>query len=176
MFWRCEFLRWEFLKWWLCGIALASLLLLGFGTIISALSPVKASSIVAPAGGGLMGGNFVLGTVGASSTGYFSWNSTTNSGIENQRQWYIGRAATVRNFYILTNNAQPASGALVLTLRKNGSDQSVTITIAAGSAAGSFSDTSNSFQVAAGDLLTIKAVNSATSTSAQLLAWGIGLQ
>lgn len=144
--------------------------------LLAVVSPrPQASSITGASGGAaLMGGNFVLANVGASSTNYLCWGVTSASATENQRNWYVGQAGTIRNFYITTNNAQPASGSLVLTLRKNGVDQAVTITIAASAAAGNFSDTSNSFSVAAGDLLTIKAQNNATAGSAQLIAWGIG--
>lgn len=135
----------------------------------------RASNISSPTGGvGLMGGTFGASSVSASSTTFFNWGGTVTFTSEFARNWYVAQPGTVRNFYVTTGTAQPGTGSLVITLRKNGVDQTVAITIAAGAAAGNFSDTSNSFTVAAGDILVIKLVNSATAGSALLLAWGVG--
>jgi hypothetical protein len=69
----------------------------------------------------------------------------------------------------MTNTAQPATGSLVCTLRKNSVDQTMTITIAAGSAAGVFTDLVNSVSVVAGDQMGTKFQNNASTTSAAIL-------
>jgi hypothetical protein len=69
----------------------------------------------------------------------------------------------------MTSTAQPATGSLVCTVRKNSVDQALTITIAAGSAAGVFSDLVNSVSVVVGDQMGMKFVNNATGTSAAIL-------
>jgi hypothetical protein len=78
-------------------------------------------------------------------------------------------AGTLSRFYVMTNAAQPATGSLVCTVRKNSIDQALTLTIAAGSAAGVFTDLVNSVSVAVGDQMGTKFVNNATTTSAAIL-------
>lgn len=80
----------------------------------------------------------------------------------------ISDACTIDSLYVTTNSTQPASGSLVITVTKNGADTALTITIAAGTAANTFSDTTHSVTVAAGDSLSLKFVNNATATSALL--------
>jgi hypothetical protein len=87
---------------------------------------------------------------------------------ENVRQIVIPCSMTISNFFIQTGNSQSATGSHVLTLRKNGVDTSVQITIPAGSAAGVFSDTANSATFAAGDLLGIRMINNASASAAQI--------
>jgi hypothetical protein len=67
----------------------------------------------------------------------------------------------------VTQTNQPASGSLVLTLRKNNADTALVITIAAGSGANFFNDTTNSVSFTAGQYASIKFQNNATATSAQ---------
>jgi len=87
---------------------------------------------------------------------------------ENVRQIVIPCSMTISNFFIQTGNSQSATGSHVLTLRKNGVDTSVQITIPAGSAAGVFSDTANSSTFAAGDLLGVRMINNASASAAQI--------
>lgn len=96
-----------------------------------------------------------------------------NSGVattENQRQSVFPIQGTFKYAYLKTGTSQPASGSLVRTLRKNGADTSIVITVAAGSAGGVFSDLTNSVSVAAGDLINWKIVNNATTTSSKQIA------
>ena len=78
------------------------------------------------------------------------------------------KAGTISSLYITTSTAQPASGSMVCTVRKNGANTAVTLTIAASAAAGTFSDTTNSFTFVAGDLISIGFNNSATVSSAAI--------
>jgi photosystem II stability/assembly factor-like uncharacterized protein len=79
-------------------------------------------------------------------------------------------ACTIKNLYINTNSAQPASGSLVFTIMKNTSTATaITITVPAGAAAAQFSDLVNSAALAAGDAITMRIVNNATGTSATII-------
>ena len=78
-------------------------------------------------------------------------------------------AGTLTRLYVQTSSAQPATGSLVCTVRKNSVDQALTLTIAAGSATGVFTDLVNSVSVVAGDLMGLKFQNNATTTSANIL-------
>jgi uncharacterized cupin superfamily protein len=77
----------------------------------------------------------------------------------------VTRAGTVKNFYVRQTGTQPTSGSLVCHMRKtNTATDEISITILAGTAnAQTHSDTSDSFKVAAGDFITFKFVNNATT-------------
>lgn len=98
-------------------------------------------------------------------TRFFAFLGLTANTAENQRQIPVPYAVTFKNFFCFfgVGAPQPASGSLVLTIRKNGVDTAITITIPAGSSIGTYSDTTNSESFAAGDLISVKAVNNAIS-------------
>jgi hypothetical protein len=112
-------------------------------------------------------GTFAGATVGASATVFGTLTGGTLSGTENARITMIPQACTISRMYFVTATTQPASGSLVLTLRKNNADTSLVITIAAGSVANFFNDTTNSVSFTAGQYASIKFQNNATATSAQ---------
>jgi hypothetical protein len=95
---------------------------------------------------------------------------------ENQRQIPVPYDVTFKNFFCFfgVGASQPATGSLVLTIRKNGVDTAITITIPAGTSSGTFSDTTNSVSFAAGDLISVKAVNNASATSGNITAISLG--
>jgi len=90
------------------------------------------------------------------------------SSLPNPCQIPVPTACTFSNFYFRIYGAQPATGSLVLTLQKNVIDTAVTITIAAGSAIGVYSDTTNSATFSAGDTWQLKLVQNATSGNTTL--------
>jgi hypothetical protein len=110
-------------------------------------------------------------TVAAGATEYGSLMGGVigDSATESTRQSVTTSAGTMSRWYFRTSSTQPASGSLVLRSRINGSDGNLVITIAAGSAGGTFSDLTNSDTVAAGDLVNYKATNNAAGASAQQL-------
>ena len=117
-------------------------------------------------------GQFTNGdTVAVSSTRFTALfnGSSTQAVTDAVRRTPMVTAGTLTRLYVMTNTAQPATGSLVCTLRKNSVDQALTITIAAGSAAGVFTDLVNAVSVVAGDLVGMKYVNNATTVSAALL-------
>lgn len=112
-------------------------------------------------------------SIAASSTRYgtFGWDDDTagnfwiSSGSEAQRKMIIPKAGTLSDFVVNMTGAQPASGSLTLTIRKNAVDTALQIVIALSSAAGVYADHTNTVAVAAGDLISIKGVNAATVAS-----------
>jgi hypothetical protein len=86
------------------------------------------------------------------------------------RRTPIATAGTLTKLYVQTSSAQPATGSLVCTVRKNSTDQALTLTIAAGSAAGVFTDLVNSVTIAVGDLMGMKFQNNATTVSGNVLS------
>lgn len=75
---------------------------------------------------------------------------------------------TLKNLRIITNTAQPGTGSLVFTVMKENLATAIVATVAAGSGAGTFTDTSNTVSVAAGDRIIVRVVNNASSASAQI--------
>jgi len=110
-------------------------------------------------------------TVAAGATEYGSLygGSVGDSTTESARQSVVPLAGTISRWYFRTSSGQPASGALTLRTRINGVNGNLLITIAAGSASGTFSDLVNSDTVAAGDLVNYSIANAAAGASAQQL-------
>jgi hypothetical protein len=117
-------------------------------------------------------GQFTNGDIvpaGVTRFGSLFAGSVNHAASDAARRTPMVTAGTLSRFYVMTNTAQPATGSLVCTLRKNSVDQALTITIAAGSAAGVFTDLVNSVSVAVGDLMGVKFVNNASTNSAAIL-------
>lgn len=109
-----------------------------------------------------------------STTAFAPINGTTNyNATENNRQIIVLRNCIISHLFIVTASSQPGTGSLVFTLRKNGVDTALTITIPAVTVAGTFSDTTNSVAFSAGDLLSLKGVNNATTNGAALVTWAV---
>lgn len=108
----------------------------------------------------------------AGTTAYAPIGGTTNyNATERNRQTVIGRPCKIANLSIITGTSQPASGSLVFTLRKNGVDTSLVVTVSANDPAGNYGDNTHSVTVVAGDLISLKSVNNASGNSAELTAW-----
>jgi hypothetical protein len=121
----------------------------------------------AGSGTSFLTGTFAGATVGASGTVYATLTGGNFAGIENARITIMPQACTISRMYFATATTQPASGSLVLTLRKNNADTALTLTVAAGSAGNFFNNTANSVSFTAGQYASIKFQNNATGTSAQ---------
>ena len=109
-------------------------------------------------------------------TRYFAFLSLQSVAAENQRQIPVPYNVTFKNFFCFfgVGAGQPATGSLVLTIRKNGVDTSITLTIPAGSSIGTYSDTTNSVSFSAGDLISVKAVNNALTPSGNISSISLG--
>lgn len=116
---------------------------------------------------------FCLKGISNATTGgvarYITFVDSSNvNASETSQRMIIPIATTFYNFCILTSTSQPATGSSVFTILKNGVDTGITITIAAGSAAGTFSDTTNSVAFSQFDTVSIKWVNNASTSSCQV--------
>ena len=78
------------------------------------------------------------------------------------RQTAFPIASTAQNMYVKTNASQSATGSLVISLTIATTPSALSVTVAAGSAIGTFSNTSSAVAVAAGNLLTYEIKNNAT--------------
>lgn len=121
------------------------------------------------------GTSFIFGIIGnstiaPSSTQYAALIGypTTTLGNEYFRLIPTPQNCNYSRFYFYISSTQSATGSLVITLRKNQVDTALAITIAAGSVAGTYSNTTNSVAFSAGDLTSVKIQNNATVTSAFL--------
>ena len=92
--------------------------------------------------------------------------NSVNGTNEALRQWPASFACTWSNFRILTSNT--AGAVATATFRVNGADcgSPSTVSIAVNSTAGTYSDLTNTCAVAAGDLLSVKWVQGASSSPA----------
>jgi hypothetical protein len=113
-----------------------------------------------------------VGTLGAIR--YFSFSGLASAVSEITRRIIICNNMTLKNFYIYTSTAQPATGSHVVTILKNGVATGIVVTIPSGSAAGLFSDTTNSESFAQGDAISIQAVNNAAINSGTIVSFQIG--
>lgn len=107
-------------------------------------------------------------------------NGTLGAGVTNTLPFYslalnasavnmlLTRAGKIKNLYLRLANSQPATGSLVATLYVNNVASSLVLTIAAGSGAATYSETSTEVTVSAGDLVRVDIKNNATGTSAAI--------
>ena len=113
--------------------------------------------------------NTMLGLPGTlSSTSYFLPGSTSATGSESARTYYLTNACTLGRLLVSTAGTQSSTGSAVLTIRHNGASSGISVTIAAGSAAGNFTDYVNTRTCAVGDGISIQLVNNATTNSATI--------
>ncbi len=108
---------------------------------------------------------------GATAYGYLNGNAAAITTNANNVQSLIPVAGTLSRYYLYTTGSQSATGSLVVTVRSNGVDSAITITIAAGSSAGNYSDTTNTLAISAGDSCDVKFVNNASAASITLRSW-----
>jgi hypothetical protein len=113
--------------------------------------------------------NHLANTIAASTTSYngFISGAFVTAANEYTRNFLIPVASTAGNYSIQTITTQPATGALIFTIRKNSVDTAITITVPAGSA-GAISTTATTVAFSALDRISIKVQNLATTASAQI--------
>ncbi len=108
------------------------------------------------------------GTIPAGNTNYITRGVP---GLNTAGRTYrIPVGGTLKNLYLSTASAQPGGGSLVATVQVNGSDTAITISIPAGGAAQTVSDTTHSVSVNAGDAVTIKLVNNDGGSASATIA------
>jgi hypothetical protein len=117
---------------------------------------------------------FLNGVSIPASTTYYSCPFKIGAdATQNQFPWPEGGVLSNLNFRI--SAAQPASGSLVATLFVNGSATAIVVTIAAGSAGGTYSDNTHTATIVAGDTLRWDIVNNATAGGAAMTALSMKL-
>jgi hypothetical protein len=111
--------------------------------------------------------NFQLANTIATSATTWIGVGVTGGTNESTATVIMPVACTLSDMYTMHyNTTQPATGSQVFTVRKNGVDTALSITISAGSVPTTtpYSNTANSVTFAAGDKLSIRRVNNATTT------------
>lgn len=109
-------------------------------------------------------------TVGASTTTYYQPGSAqVDNTTENNRRYFLNNACSIGRLLVQTATTQNSGGSLIISINKGGVATGITVTIAASSVAGVFTDYVNTATAIAGDSLTIKAVNAAAANSAALV-------
>ena len=110
---------------------------------------------------------FINQTMISGSTLYYYINGSVTGAVfasRTARQTpFAGLSGTARYLVLRINTAQPASGQISIGLHINASSSSLKITIPAGSAAGVYSDLTNSASLTQLDLLSYEIINSATT-------------
>lgn len=105
-------------------------------------------------------------------TTYGGFNTNATFSTETARNATL-KACTAQDFYVTTTSGQGAGGSLVLTVRKTTAGTSastnIVITIAAGSAAGVYSDTAHTQAYIDGDSIAVQVVNNHSGNSANML-------
>jgi hypothetical protein len=123
-------------------------------------------------------GNFGSGTVGAGATlyaGFVKAISLYSASQAFQARTVVPIACVGKNLTV-NIGAQPASGSAVLTIRVDGVDSAYTLTIAAGSATGSYQNTSSSLSLSAGGTIDIKVQNNASASTGAIVALSMILE
>jgi hypothetical protein len=126
-------------------------------------------------GTSFLSGYIGTGVIGAGLTNYSGviGGGYVNAANEFQRLVPLPQACSLSTWYVRTSATQPASGSLVITLRQNQVDTALVITIAAGSVAGTYSNTGTSISFSAGDLTSVKIVNNASANSTPIISVSI---
>lgn len=126
------------------------------------------------------GTSFIVGlnattVVAPATTNYtaITGGGYVNAANEFQRIYAIPQTCSLSRWYVRTSATQPASGSLVITLRQNQVDTALAITIAAGSVAGTYSNTATSIAFSAGDLASVKVQNNAAANSTPVISLSI---
>ena len=137
---------------------------LGYLSGVTSAIQTQLNSKVSSGGGA---SNYYLGGsatgLGAGLTRYGSVAGTT---AESQVRIPTSSACTISDLYVRTTATMNASASLAVTIFKNGSSTALTLTIAGGSVAGTYSNTANSVTLAAGDGWTFGFVNAGSATAA----------
>ena len=112
------------------------------------------------------------GTLAAATTGYMSYDDSFWSALSGVQRG-VSAAVTARNLCIRTTSAQPGTGTFVWTLVTGDvpTATALTVTIAAGAAAGTYCDNVNTVALGANTSWAIQTVNNAPATASAQVRW-----
>lgn len=116
------------------------------------------------------GRQILFSVMGSLSAGQTTFSGMLGGiGAEANFFYPVAIPGTFKRLFVVTQGAQPPSGSLVLTMRKNGADTGLVVTIPAGSLSdGTFSNIVNTVTFAEGERHSWQAVNNSTGTSASM--------
>jgi hypothetical protein len=113
-------------------------------------------------------------TVAAATTTFAGVAGAGFNTVEASRTCVSNADTTKARIIVFTTSAQPTTGAMTFTLRQNGVDTAVTVTVPAGGAAGLYDTGTRDLSVATGDRISLKVVNAApaaASANIQSVTW-----
>jgi hypothetical protein len=130
------------------------------------LAPLSAQIMFPPSGGGGGGVLYVNfhATVAQNTTTYIAPGYGTADTTAANRAIYASSAGTVAGLIVSIYQA-PVGCSATVTVQKGGVDQALTVTIPDGTSSTTFSDTTHSFAVVAGDTIGIKVATGATCST-----------
>jgi hypothetical protein len=108
----------------------------------------------------------ITGAVTGLAAGTTRYGTVAGTTSEGQVSIPLAAACTINNLYVRTTATMPANSSLQVTIVKNAVATSVSVTIAAGSAAGIYSDTTNNATFSAGDRYQIEFKNTGSAAAA----------
>jgi hypothetical protein len=109
---------------------------------------------------------FIVGSATGLGAGLTRYGNVAGSTAESQVRLPISSSCTISHLYVRTTATMNALASLAVTLFKNGSSTALTLTIAGGSVAATYSNTANSVSFVAGDGWTLQYVNAGSATAA----------
>jgi hypothetical protein len=109
---------------------------------------------------------FIVGSATGLGAGLTRYGNVAGSTAESQVRLPLSSACSISDLYVRTTATMNASASLAVTLFKNGSSTALTLTIAGGSVAGTYSNTANSVSFVAGDGWTLGYTNAGSATAA----------
>jgi len=117
---------------------------------------------------GLLSGHGGLATIAPGATNYLEFFGRGLSASRDPTRLYLPFACKLSNLRVQAATGQPGSGNLLFTIEKNGVSTGVTFDFPAGFGGGSIAATDTDVSFAAGDYLTVSALNNAAAASAQI--------
>ena len=109
---------------------------------------------------------FGAGDLGTAATALYMAPGFIAAASATEIQFTVTRPGTIRNLYVQVATAGTGAGQVTFTVRKNGSDQTLTCGLD-NTATGAASDTTHSFTVVAGDLISIKVTKAGAVAAGQ---------
>lgn len=117
-------------------------------------------------GGSSSSNFFVSGSATGLAAGATRYGSVAGTTAEAQVRLPLSSSCTISDLYVRTTATMNASASLKVSVFKNGTITALTLTIAGGSVAGTYSDTVNSVSFVAGDGWTLGFTNAGSATAA----------
>jgi hypothetical protein len=104
-----------------------------------------------PSGGSSASHYYVVGSTIGLAAGVTRYGNVAGTTAESQVRVPVPSACTISDLYVRTTGTMNALASLRVAVYKNATITAVSVTIAGGSAAGTYSNTANSVTLAAGD-------------------------